>query len=50
MKSMTVKFPDQLHKTMRIYCFEKGISIQDYLLGLAKKDLEKNAKGDIGEK
>lgn len=41
MKSLTIRMDDELHKQVKIKTAVDGITIQDYILNLVKKDLEK---------
>lgn len=41
-KLLGVRVDEQTHKEMKLYTVEKGITIQDYVMDLIKKDLIKN--------
>lgn len=45
-KKTTVNIPDELHKRVMIMCVEKGISYQEYVLKLIKKDMNYDEKKD----
>ena len=38
-KAITIRFSDKLHKALKIKLVQEGKSIQDYVIGLIKKDL-----------
>lgn len=39
-KSFTLRMSDKLHRKLKTTLFEKEVSIQQYLIGLIKKDLD----------
>lgn len=41
-KLVGVRVDAETHKQMKLYTVEKGITIQDYLMELIKKDMKKN--------
>lgn len=41
-KLIGVRVDAKTHKQMKLYTVEKGITIQDYLMELIKKDMEQN--------
>lgn len=42
MKSLIIKIPDELHKQLKIYCAEKGITVKELITklieGLVKEE------------
>ena len=40
MKSITIRFSDELHKTMRRKLLEEDESVQQYIIRLVKNDLD----------
>lgn len=52
-KQLSVRVNEKIHKQMKLYAVEQGITIQEYLMNLIKKDMEKhrqkNEKGSINE-
>ncbi len=47
-KLIGVRVDEETHKQMKLYTVEKGITLQDYLMELIKKDMEKNKqKGSV---
>lgn len=40
-KSLTIRMEEELHKKVKIKAVMENQSIQDYILNLVKKDLEK---------
>ena len=42
LKSINIKLPPLLHKEYKKHCIEKGISIQDHIFSMIKKELRKN--------
>ncbi len=41
-KQLSVRVNEKVHKQMKLYAVEQGITIQDYLMNLIKKDMEKH--------
>lgn len=41
-KLIGVRVDENTHKQMKLYTVEKGITIQDYLMELIKKDMEQH--------
>lgn len=41
-KLLGVRIDEKTHKKLKLYTVEKGITIQDYLMELVKKDMEQN--------
>lgn len=44
LKSLTVRVDDELHKQLKYKMIEEETTIQDYVMKLIKKDLEKSEK------
>lgn len=44
-KLIGVRVDEETHRKMKLYTVEKGITIQDYLMDLIKKDMERHEKG-----
>lgn len=42
MKSLTVRIDDELHKELKFKMVENETTIQDYIVDLIKKDLDKS--------
>ena len=43
-KQLSIRVDEEIHKQMKLYAVEQGITIQDYLTNLIKIDMEKNKK------
>lgn len=45
-KGITVRVEPEFHQEIKIYTIQRGMNLQDYILGLIKKDMEaaKNIK------
>ena len=41
MQKLTLRLPKNFHHDLRIFCFEKGIPMQKYILELIKADMSK---------
>ncbi len=41
-KLIGVRVDEDTHRQMKLYTVEKGVTIQDYLMELIKRDMEKN--------
>lgn len=39
-KNLTIRVSEDLHKKIKMHAASKGMSIKDYLMGLAKKDMD----------
>lgn len=47
-KLIGVRVDEETHRQMKLYAVEKGITIQDYMMKLIKKDMEQySQKGNI---
>lgn len=47
-KLIGVRVDEETHRQMKLYTVEKGVTIQDYLMELIKKDMEQHKrKGSI---
>ena len=44
MKTVTLKFEEDFHKELKIKMAQDGTTIQEYVLALVKKDMERNKK------
>lgn len=40
-KNIVIRVEPDLHKKVKVYAAEKGITIQEYLVSLIEKDLER---------
>lgn len=45
-KQLSVRVNEEIHKQMKLYAVEQGTTIQDYLMNLIKKDMEKHKQKD----
>lgn len=43
-KLIGVRVDEETHRQMKLYAVSQGITIQDYLMNLIKKDMEKQKK------
>ncbi len=43
-KQLSVRLDEKTHKKMKLYAVNQGITIQDYLMGLIRKDMENHEK------
>ena len=43
-KQLSVRLDEKTHKQMKLYAVNRGITIQDYLMDLIMKDMEKHEK------
>lgn len=43
-KGITIRVEPDLHAKIKIHVFKEHTNLQDYVLGLIKKDLEENYK------
>lgn len=41
---VSVKPEEKFHKRIKMYCYKKGISMNDYFLELAEKDFERRKR------
>ena len=47
-KLIGVRVDEKTHRQMKLYTLEKGVTIQDYLMELIKKDMEQHKqKGSV---
>lgn len=44
MKSITVRAENEFHKELKMLMAELDMSLQEYFIGLAKKDIEERKK------
>jgi len=47
-KLIGVRVDEKTHKQMKLYTVEKGITLQDYLMELIKKDMEQHKQKQKG--
>lgn len=40
-KSFPLRLPEEFHKELKIYCVEKGISMQDFIIKAVEEKAEK---------
>lgn len=45
-KSIVVRVDDELHQQIKIFAISKGKNLQEYVLDLIKKDMEKKENND----
>jgi predicted HicB family RNase H-like nuclease len=41
MKPFLLKIPEDLHKELKLYCVEKGITMQDFIMKSIEKQVDK---------
>jgi predicted HicB family RNase H-like nuclease len=41
LKSYPLRLSEELHKELKLYCVEKGISMQDFILGAIEEKADK---------
>ncbi|MOA23689.1 hypothetical protein D3C78_1443240 [compost metagenome] len=41
LKSYPLRLSEDLHKELKLYCVEKGISMQDFILGAVEEKVDK---------
>ena len=42
LKTITIKVEPELHKKLKVYTIEKGMTIKDYFISLFKADMAKS--------
>ena len=44
LKTITIKVEPELHKKLKVYTIEKGLTVKDYLVSLIKADMSNTNK------